>query len=245
LAPASADSVQVSIVVPVKDEAGNVVPLAREIAGALAGEHYEAIFVDDGSSDSTVNELLALRGEMPIRVVAHGRNLGQSRAVRTGVRAARADVVVTVDGDGQNDPKDIPKLLAAFRGANDSRLAMVAGERAKREDSWKKRMASRYGNKIRRWLLSDNAKDTGCGLKLFRRDAYLELPYFDHMHRYLITLMLREGHEVRFMPVGHRPRGAGRSKYGVWDRAMVGLSDLLGVMWLKRRFRGPDNSKEL
>ena len=230
---------------PVKDEAGNVVPLAREIAGALTGEVYEAIFVDDGSSDSTVTELLALRGEMPLRVVAHGRNLGQSRAVRTGVRAARADVIVTLDGDGQNEPKDIPKLLTAFRSANDSRVAMIAGERARRQDSWKKRMASRYGNKIRRWLLSDNAKDTGCGLKLFRRDAFLELPYFDHMHRYLITLMLREGHEVRFMPVGHRPRGAGRSKYGVWDRALVGLSDLMGVMWLKRRFRGPDNPKEL
>ena len=230
---------------PVKDEAGNVVPLAREIAAALTGEQYEAIFVDDGSSDSTVNELLALRGEMPIRVVAHGRNLGQSRAVRTGVRAAKGGVVVTLDGDGQNDPKDIPKLLAAFRSANDLRVAMIAGERARRQDTWKKRVASRYGNKIRRWLLSDNAKDTGCGLKLFRRDAFLELPYFDHMHRYLITLMLREGHEVRFMPVGHRPRGAGRSKYGVWDRAMVGLSDLMGVMWLKRRFRGPDNPREL
>jgi len=229
----------------VKDEAGNVVPLAREIADALSGEHYEAIFVDDGSSDSTVAELLTLRQAMPLRVVAHSRNLGQSRAVRTGVRAARADVVITLDGDGQNDPRDIPKLLAAFRSSNDSRVAMIAGERARRQDSWKKRMASRYGNKIRRWLLSDNAKDTGCGLKIFRRDAFLELPYFDHMHRYLITLMLREGHEVRFMAVGHRPRGAGRSKYGVWDRALVGLSDLVGVMWLKRRFRGPDNPKEL
>jgi len=245
LAPASADPVQVSVVVPVKDEAGNVVPLAREIADALRGEQYEAIFVDDGSSDSTVAELLTLRDAMPLRVVAHGRNLGQSRAVRTGVRAARAALVITLDGDGQNDPKDIPKLLAAFRATGDSRVAMIAGERAKREDNWKKRMASRYGNKIRRWLLSDNAKDTGCGLKVFRRDVFLELPYFDHMHRYLITLMLREGHEVRFMPVGHRPRGAGRSKYGVWDRALVGLSDLVGVMWLKRRFRGPDTPKEL
>ncbi|HXJ02765.1 MAG TPA: glycosyltransferase family 2 protein [Micropepsaceae bacterium] len=239
-------SVDVSVVVPVKDEAGNVVPLAREIAAALAGERYEAIFVDDGSSDATTNELLGLQGEMPIRVLSHGRNLGQSRAVRTGVRAAKAPIVVTLDGDGQNDPADIPKLLAAFRNApGEPPIGMVAGERAKREDSWKKRMASRYGNRVRRWMLSDNAKDTGCGLKVFRRDAFLELPYFDHMHRYLITLMLREGYEVRFMPVGHRPRGAGRSKYGVWDRAWVGLSDLLGVMWLKRRFRGPDTPREL
>lgn len=245
MAQGSADPVQVSVVVPVKDEAGNVAPLAREIAAALNGERYEAIFVDDGSSDATVTELLSLREIMPLRVLSHGRNLGQSRAVRTGVRAAKAPIVVTLDGDGQNDPADIPKLLAAFRGAaNDSRPVMVAGERTKREDSWKKRMASRYGNKVRRWLLSDNAKDTGCGLKVFHREAFLGLPYFDHMHRYLITLMLREGYEVRFMPVGHRPRGAGRSKYGVWDRALVGLSDLMGVMWLKRRFRGPDTPRE-
>jgi dolichol-phosphate mannosyltransferase len=240
------DSVQVSVVVPVKDEAGNVVPLAREIAIALAGEDYEAIFVDDGSSDATAVELLGLRGQMPLRVLAHGRNLGQSRAVRSGVRAARAPIVITLDGDGQNNPADIPKLLAAFRAAGANlNLAMIAGEREKREDDWKKRMASRYGNRIRRWMLSDNAKDTGCGLKLFRREAFLALPYFDHMHRYLITLMLREGYEVRFMPVGHRPRGKGRSKYGVWDRAVVGLSDLIGVIWLKRRFRGPDTPKEL
>jgi glycosyltransferase involved in cell wall biosynthesis len=237
---------QISVVVPVKDEAGNVVPLAREIGGALAGERYEVIFVDDGSSDATAAELLSLRGQLPLRVISHGRNLGQSRALRTGVRAARAPLVVTLDGDGQNDPADIPKLIAAFRdAAANPGLAMVAGERAKREDSWKKRLASRYGNRIRRWILSDNAKDTGCGLKVFRREAFLDLPYFDHMHRYLITLMLREGREVRFMPVGHRPRGAGRSKYGVWDRALVGLSDLIGVLWLKRRFRGPDTPKEL
>ena len=238
---------QISVVVPVKDEAGNVIPLAREIAAAMAGERYEMVFVDDGSSDATAAELLSLRGQLPVRVVAHGRNLGQSRALRTGVRAASAPLVVTLDGDGQNDPADIPKLIRAFReGAPvQPALGMVAGERVKRQDTWKKRLASRYGNRIRRWILSDSAKDTGCGLKLFRREAFLELPYFDHMHRYLITLMLREGHEVRFMPVGHRPRGAGRSKYGVWDRALVGLSDLIGVLWLKRRFRGPDTPKEL
>jgi dolichol-phosphate mannosyltransferase len=240
------EPVQVSVVVPVKDEAGNVVPLAREIASALAGERYEAIFVDDGSNDATAAELLTLRDEMPVRVLAHGRNLGQSRAVRTGVRAAQAPIVVTLDGDGQNNPADIPKLLAAFRGeAANPNFAMLAGEREKREDSWKKRMASRYGNRVRRWMLSDHAKDTGCGLKVFRREAFLALPYFDHMHRYLITLMLREGYEVRFMPVGHRPRGAGRSKYGVWDRAWVGISDLVGVIWLKHRFRGADTPKEL
>ena len=240
------DSVQISVVVPVKDEAGNVVPLAREIAAALEGERFEIIFVDDGSSDSTTDELARARAQIPLRILAHGRNLGQSRALRTGVRAARAPLIVTLDGDGQNDPADIPGLVAAFRAAAaDPAFGMVAGERAKRQDSWKKRVASRYGNRIRRRLLSDNAQDTGCGLKVFRREAFLALPYFDHMHRYLITLMLREGYEVRFMPVGHRPRGAGRSKYGVWDRLAVGISDLMGVMWLKRRFRGPDTPKEL
>jgi dolichol-phosphate mannosyltransferase len=240
------DSVEISVVVPVKDEAGNVVPLAREIAQALEGERFEIIFVDDGSSDATTDELVGVRGQMPLRILAHGRSLGQSRALRTGVRTAKAPLVVTLDGDGQNVPADIPKLVAAFRsGAADPALGMVAGERAKRQDSWKKRVASRYGNRIRRWLLSDNAQDTGCGLKVFRREAFLALPYFDHMHRYLITLMLREGYEVRFMPVGHRPRGAGRSKYGVWDRFAVGISDLMGVMWLKRRFKGPDTPKEL
>jgi dolichol-phosphate mannosyltransferase len=240
------ESVEISVVVPVKDEAGNVVPLAREIGAALTGERFEILFVDDGSSDATVDELLSLRHQLPLRVIAHGTNLGQSRAVRSGVMAARAPIVVTLDGDGQNDPADIPKLIAGFRaGAADPRFGMLAGERAKRQDSWKKRLASRWGNRIRRWLLSDNARDTGCGLKVFRRDAFLALPYFDHMHRYLITLMLREGYEVRFMPVGHRPRGAGRSKYGVWDRLAVGISDLLGVMWLKRRFRGAATPKEL
>jgi dolichol-phosphate mannosyltransferase len=240
------DSIQISVVVPVKDEAGNVAPLAREIAAALDGERFEIIFVDDGSSDATIDELLGLRGQIPLRILAHGRNLGQSRALRTGVRAAKASMVVTLDGDGQNDPAEIPKLVAAFRSAAaDPVIGMMAGERTKRQDSWKKRMASRCGNRIRRRLLSDNAQDTGCGLKVFRREAFLALPYFDHMHRYLITLMLREGYEVRFMPVGHRPRGAGRSKYGVWDRFAVGISDLMGVMWLKRRFKGPDTPKEL
>ena len=240
------DSVQISVVVPVKDEAGNVAPLAREIAQALGGERFEIIFVDDGSSDATIEELVTLRGQIPLRILTHGRNLGQSRALRSGVRAAKAPIVVTLDGDGQNNPADIPKLVAGFRAAaTDPAFAMMAGERVKREDSWKKRVASRYANRIRRWLLSDNAKDTGCGLKVFRREAFLALPYFDHMHRYLITLMLREGYEVRFMPVGHRPRGAGRSKYGVWDRLAVGISDLMGVMWLKRRFKGPGTPKEL
>lgn len=244
-------TVHFSVVVPVKDEADNVVPLAREIAAAMAGlaSHgaHEIIFIDDGSRDGTASQLLALRAEMPVlRIVQHARNLGQSRGVRTGVNAARGAIIVTLDGDGQNDPADIPKLLAFFIAPDvEERLGMVAGERKKRQDNWRKRFASRIGNGVRRWLLGDTAKDTGCGLKAFRREAFLALPYFDHMHRYLITLMMREGYSVRFVDVGHRPRGAGRSKYGVWDRLIVGITDLLGVIWLKRRHRGPAEIKEL
>jgi dolichol-phosphate mannosyltransferase len=241
------NAVSLSVVVPVKDEAGNAANLAREIAAALKDEGaFEIVFVDDGSSDRTAQELLALRPELPLRILVHTRNLGQSRALRTGVRAARAGLIVTLDGDGQNDPKDIPKLIRAFEaeGANAS-LGMIAGERVGRKDTWSKRAASRFGNRVRRAMLRDNANDTGCSLKLFRRDAFLMLPYFDHMHRYLIALMMREGYEVRFVPVSHRPRGVGRSKYGVWDRALVGVRDIMGVMWLLRRFRGPAEIKEL
>jgi glycosyltransferase involved in cell wall biosynthesis len=247
MADAANVSLGVSVIVPVKDEAGNAAPLAREIAAALAGEpSCEIIFVDDGSTDATAAELMALRPDLPLRILSHARNLGQSRAMRTGVRAARSAVVVMLDGDGQNDPADIPKLLSLFRElAPDPLFAMVAGERVKRADRWSKRAASRLANRIRRATLGDTANDTGCSLKAFKREAYLALPYFDHMHRYLITLMEREGYGVRFVAVGHRPRGRGRSKYGVWDRALAGIYDLLGVRWLKRRFRGPAEIKEL
>ena len=236
-----------SVVVPVKDEAENVGPLAREIAAALGGEPAsEIIFIDDGSTDGTAAALQALKAEIPsLRVIQHGRNLGQSRGIRTGVRAARADIIVTLDGDGQNDPADIPKLLAILRGPDAARLGVVSGVRAKRQDTYSRRLASRLGNRIRQALLKDGAADTGCGLKAFRRDAFLALPYFDHLHRFIITLMIREGYEARFVDVNHRPRTHGRSKYTNLGRMLVSVNDLLGVRWLQRRYKADAPSREI
>ncbi|HEX3808357.1 MAG TPA: glycosyltransferase family 2 protein [Rhizomicrobium sp.] len=236
-----------SVIVPVKDEAGNVGPLAREIAAAVAAEpSAEIIFVDDGSSDGTVAELAALKAAMPnLRVIQHNRNFGQSRAVRTGVRAARADIAVTLDGDGQNDPADIPKLIAILRADNTGRVGLVSGVRQHRKDEANKKWASGYANRFRRFMLKDNATDSGCGLKAFRRDMFLSLPYFDHMHRFLIALAMREGYEVRFVDVEHRPRGHGHSKYKNFHRAVVGFIDTFGVRWLQRRYRQGAQSKEI
>ena len=239
-------AVTLSVVVPVKDEAANVAPLAREIAAALKGEDAEIIFVDDGSSDGTAAALSALKAEIPaLRVIQHSRNLGQSRGIRTGVRAARGDIVVTLDGDGQNDPADIPKLLAVLRRPDAAAVGLVSGVRAKRRDTFSRRLASRIGNGVRSRLLGDGASDTGCGLKAFRRDAFLALPYFDHMHRFIITLMLREGHDVRFVDVNHRPRTQGASKYTNLGRLIVSVKDILGVRWLQRRYRAGGGAKEI
>jgi dolichol-phosphate mannosyltransferase len=232
-------TVALSVVVPLKDEAENVAPLAREIVAAVGRDNVELLFIDDGSSDDTLARLLDMKVEFPsLRIIRHSRNAGQSRALRTGVRAARAGIVVTLDGDGQNDPADIAKVLAPFHAAGDAaRIGMVSGIRVKRRDSIAKRLASRLANRFRRWMLNDSATDIGCGLKAFRRDVYLALPYFDHMHRYLAALVQREGYDVRFVAVGHRRRMHGKSKYGVWDRLVVGLHDIFGVLWLKKRFR--------
>ncbi len=237
-------SVAVSAVIPVKDEAGNVGPLAREIAAGLAGEAHEIIFVDDGSSDGTAQALAALKAELPqLRVLRHDRNLGQSRGIRSGVDAARGQTIVTLDGDGQNDPADIPKLLALLRA--DPALGMVSGVRVKRKDTASRRIASRLGNRFRNFMLGDGASDTGCGLKAFRRDAFLALPYFDHMHRFLIALVQREGWKVDYAPVNHRPRLTGASKYTNFGRMLVSFHDLLGVRWLQRRYRGRADIREL
>jgi dolichol-phosphate mannosyltransferase len=238
--------VALSVVVPVKDEAENVAPLAREIVAALSGENAEIIFVDDGSLDSTVAELKALAGEIPaLRIVQHGRNIGQSRALRTGVRAARSEIVVTLDGDGQNDPADIPNLLAILRDGEAEKVGMVSGVRRNRQDSFNKRVTSAIANSVRGWMLADHAVDSGCGLKVFKRELFLALPFFDNMHRFLIALVWREGYQVRFAEVNHRPREHGRSKYSARRRTLTGLVDMIGVRWLQRRFKGPAESKEL
>ncbi len=234
----------VSIVVPVYDEEGAAPALAREIAAVFAGEMHEIIFVDDASRDGTRAALAALSSEVAgLRVLAHARNAGQSRALRTGVLAARAALVITLDGDGQNDPADGPRLLSALR-AGSPELGMVGGERVNRRDNASKRWASRAANAIRRRVLRDDAVDTGCGLKAFRREAFLRLPYFDHLHRYLPAMMLREGYRVTYLPVGHRPRTSGRSKYTNLGRLWAAVSDLAGVAWLRSRARDPGGVTE-
>lgn len=240
-------SVEISVVVPVKDEAGNVIPLLNEIAAALKGESAEFIFIDDKSTDGTVDALVKARADVPqLRVLKHEKNSGQSAAIRTGVLAARGRLIVTIDGDGQNDPADIPALLARYRDPNRAPdVRMVTGQRAKRKDTWSKRIASKYANRIRRSLLKDDTQDTGCGLKVIERDAFLALPYFDHMHRYMPALLKREGIKVDFVKVNHRPRGSGQSKYTNLQRALVSIRDLMGVMWLMNRRRPPGQVREL
>jgi dolichol-phosphate mannosyltransferase len=228
-----------SIVIPVRNEAGNIGPLVAEIRAALdGGAPYEIVYVDDGSTDSTLAELRALAASgAPLRVVRHARSCGQSAAIRSGVKAARGAWIATLDGDGQNDPGDIPRLWAMARGENAP--VLVAGWRQKRRDTWLKRVSSRIANGVRGRMLGDATPDTGCGLKVFRRELFLELPYFDHMHRFLPALVKRAGGRTVSVPVNHRPRGTGRSNYGTLDRLAVGIVDLFGVMWLMRRASVP------
>ncbi len=234
----------ISVVVPVHNEQGAAAPLAREIAAAFQGRSYEMVFVDDASRDQTLAELRALMAELPtLRVLSHATNAGQSRAVRTGVLAARAPIVVTLDGDGQNPPADAPRL-ADLLASSPATVGLVGGVRSKRQDSEAKRWASRWANRIRKKLLADDADDTGCGLKAFRRDVFLRLPYFDHIHRYLPALMIREGYQNLYLDVDHRHREVGQSKYTNWGRLMASVSDLMGVVWLKSRSRQPGSISE-
>jgi dolichol-phosphate mannosyltransferase len=236
-----------SVVIPVKDEAANVAPLVAELRAALDGLlDYEILYVDDGSEDGTATEVARLQAEAPhLRLLRHMRSCGQSAAIRSGVRAARAAWIATLDGDGQNDPADILKMWRMGLSAPMVPSLLIAGYREDRRDSWTKRFASQIANRVRRWMLGDGTADSGCGLKLFPRSLYLDLPYFDHMHRFLPALALREGGIVRSILVNHRARRGGVSKYGVFDRLGVGVVDLLGVIWLKRRAARPQLLDEI
>jgi dolichol-phosphate mannosyltransferase len=253
-----------SVVIPAHNEADSLVPLVGEIRAALDGAaDYEIVLVDDGSGDGTAERAAALARAFPrLRLARHASSRGQSFAIVTGVRAASAPWIATLDGDGQNDPADIPRLLAARDAALGARSSgwgaarsewsaggagsggagaaaggplLVAGYRKLRHDTWLKRLSSRVANGVRGRLLGDATPDTGCGLKLFEREAFLGLPHFDHMHRFLPALFVRAGGRVVSVEVGHRPRARGRSHYGVWNRLWVGIVDLFGVWWLMRR----------
>ena len=239
-------ALELSIVVPMHNEGENVVRLARELTEVLAEKEFELLLVDDGSSDATLAEALRHRAVMPqLRVLRHSERRGQSAAIWTGVQAARAPWVVTLDGDCQNDPHDIPALIAARTAARDETLRLVVGHRVERHDSRWRRVQSAIANGVRSRLLGDRTPDTGCGLKLFSRETFLALPRFNHMHRFLPALFLREGARMISIPVHHRPRTCGRSKYGMLERLLAGIVDLAGVLWLIRRAWPRPTTREL
>lgn len=232
----------ISVVIPCKNESGNIEPLVTEIRAALDGLlDYEIIYVDDGSTDDSVAQLQRLRGAgfERLRVVRHEFSCGQSTAVRSGVLAAQAAWIAMLDADGQNDPADIPKLWAGLAASDDQALICIAGWRRSRRDTWLKRVSSKVANGVRSRLLGDDTPDTGCGLKLFAREPFLALPFFDHMHRFLPALFQRAGGRVENVVVNHRPRNTGQSKYGLNNRLWVGIVDMFGVMWLIRRGKLP------
>jgi dolichol-phosphate mannosyltransferase len=235
-------SVELSVVVPVHNENENLRPLIEEIVAAVSPiGTYEMVYVDDGSSDDTLSRLDALRSDFPhLRVLRHIKCCGQSTAVRTGVIASRGRVIATLDGDGQNDPANIPAMFAAWRELTAEKgQALVAGYRKNRKDTGWRKFSSRIANRVRAGLLKDATPDTGCGLKLFDRELFLNMPYFDHMHRFLPALAQRAGARIVSVEVNHRPRTRGQSKYGTWHRLWVGIWDLMGVMWLQRRAHVP------
>src|SRR5215213_1757428 len=233
----SAPAPAVSVVVPVRNEEGNIGPLVDEITAALTGRWpFEIIYVNDGSTDGTAEELVRLMASRPyLRQVKHATSCGQSAAVRTGSKAALAPLVVTLDGDGQNDPAFIPAM--GQKVLDNARAGLVAGQRVGRKDTGFKRLQSRIANGVRSVVLRDGTRDTGCGLKAVRRDVMLGLPYFDGLHRFLPALVRREGDEIDYVDVVDRPRRMGVSNYGLWDRLWVGILDLAGVWWLIRRKR--------
>ncbi|HVX99713.1 MAG TPA: glycosyltransferase family 2 protein [Pseudorhodoplanes sp.] len=235
---------EISVVVPVRNEAGNIAPLVAEIASSLKGRDFEIVYVNDGSSDGTEDELNRLSTDYPnLRQIRHAQSCGQSAAVATGVRAARGDIVVTLDGDGQNDPAFLPRLIDALQ-AGGEKMGLVAGQRVGRKATGFKKFQSRVANGVRAAILRDGTRDSGCGLKAFRREVFLRLPVFDGLHRFLPALVRREGYEIGYLDVVDRPRRHGASNYGFFDRLWVGILDLFGVWWLiRRRKRVPDVSE--
>lgn len=230
---------EISVVLPARDEAGNIAALLRGIAAVLRDRLHEIIVVDDASTDGTRRELAELQATLPqLRVICHDRSCGQSAAIRSGVLAARGPLSATLDADGQNPPENLPALLAPFRQGNPA-IGLVQGQRVGRHDRWTRRLASRLATRIRAALLDDGVWDSGCGLKVFPREVYLALPFFDHIHRFMPAMIAREGLAVITVPVTHAPRTFGRSKYGNLQRTMVGIVDLMGAAWLIRRRRLP------
>ena len=238
VSPRNVSAVAVSVVVPVRNEADNIAPLVGEIAAALDGRwDYEIVYVNDGSSDATSRRLQALiRTRSNLREIRHATSCGQSSAVRSGVRAAQGAIVATLDGDGQNDPAFLSELIQAIE-RGDGLVGLAAGQRVGRKDTGFKRWQSRTANRVRNAVLRDGTRDTGCGLKAFRRDVFLSLPYFDGLHRFLPALVRREGYDIAYVDVIDRPRRSGVSNYGFFDRLWVGILDLMGVWWLIRRKR--------
>jgi dolichol-phosphate mannosyltransferase len=234
--PSPDQAVAVSIVVPVRNEADNIAPLIEEISAALDGRWaYEIIYVNDGSTDATAERLAAaMKQRANLRQLRHVKSTGQSAAVRSGVRAARSAIVATLDGDGQNNPAFLPDLIATLEKGG-ARVGLVAGQRVGRKDTGFKKLQSRVANAVRSAILHDGTRDTGCGLKAFRREVFLMMPYFDGLHRFLPALMRREGFEIAYVDVIDRPRRAGVSNYGFFDRLWIGILDLFGVWWLIRR----------
>ncbi len=233
-------TIQLSVVVPVYNEQDNIKAMCEQICSALQDQFdFEVILVNDGSTDNTRKVFEMLGGAFePVRMIHHPRNVGQSSGLCTGIMAARGSLVVTLDGDLQNDPADIPKLMQILSQQPQESHYLIAGHRTNRKDTWFRRFSSRVANRIRSRLLKDNCPDTGCSLKLFRRDDYLILPQFNHMHRYLPALFARIGVKIINVPVNHRPRVAGESKYGLGNRLWVGIMDILGVRWLIKRNTG-------
>jgi len=237
---------QLSVIVPVRNEQGNIAPLVAELEAALAAlAPFEIIYVNDGSSDGSGAEIEDLRKSRPyLRHIEHAASAGQSAAVRSGVRVARAEVIVTLDGDGQNDPAFIPQMVAALAAGGEA-CGLVQGQRVGRRDTGFKRLQSRIANRVRAWMLRDGTRDTGCGLKCFRREVYLVLPYFDALHRFMPALVRRAGYEIGHVDVKDRPRLAGVSNYGFFDRLWVGIADLMGVRWLISRHKPGPEAREV